>query len=151
MTVAMLMSNTLQSAERLWIKARERRIKPLKLDILEKVPRFGIFRSDQLVSEYFIQVTSKLLWHKHRSQLPNSHLRSVYNPTSWKAMANTRQRSNLVSSSVSPIARMVNILLSPGMHFILRSYMKFNIICAALPQHRWAKANLQLPLALHKH
>ncbi|PFH50056.1 hypothetical protein AMATHDRAFT_61802 [Amanita thiersii Skay4041] len=38
MTVAMLMVNTLQSAERIWHKSRERTIKPLKLDILEKVP-----------------------------------------------------------------------------------------------------------------
>ncbi|KAK7467150.1 tetrahydrofolate synthase [Stygiomarasmius scandens] len=38
MTVAMLMENTLISAERLWEKARARTIKPLKLNILEKVP-----------------------------------------------------------------------------------------------------------------
>ncbi|EGN92434.1 hypothetical protein SERLA73DRAFT_172870 [Serpula lacrymans var. lacrymans S7.3] len=38
MTVAMLMVNTLKSAERLWEKARERKITPLKLDIKEKVP-----------------------------------------------------------------------------------------------------------------
>ena len=38
MTVAMLMQNTLTSAERLWEKARNRKIKPLNLDILEKVP-----------------------------------------------------------------------------------------------------------------
>jgi methylenetetrahydrofolate dehydrogenase (NADP+) / methenyltetrahydrofolate cyclohydrolase / formyltetrahydrofolate synthetase len=38
MTVAMLMVNTLKSAERLWAKARERKIKPLPLDIKEKVP-----------------------------------------------------------------------------------------------------------------
>lgn len=38
MTVAMLMVNTLKSAERLWEKARERKIKPLPLDIKEKVP-----------------------------------------------------------------------------------------------------------------
>lgn len=39
MTVAMLMQNTLKSAERLWTQARERRVKPLALNILEKVPR----------------------------------------------------------------------------------------------------------------
>ena len=38
MTVAMLMENTLISAERLWEQSRERKIKPLKLNILEKVP-----------------------------------------------------------------------------------------------------------------
>ncbi|KAF9069612.1 formate--tetrahydrofolate ligase-domain-containing protein [Rhodocollybia butyracea] len=38
MTVAMLMENTLKSAERLWEISRERRIKPLPLNILEKVP-----------------------------------------------------------------------------------------------------------------
>lgn len=38
MTVAMLMSNTLRSAERLWEKARNRKLKPLKLEIKEKVP-----------------------------------------------------------------------------------------------------------------
>ncbi|TFK42578.1 formate--tetrahydrofolate ligase-domain-containing protein [Crucibulum laeve] len=38
MTVAMLMDNTLQSAVRLWEKSRERKIKPLKLNILENVP-----------------------------------------------------------------------------------------------------------------
>ncbi|KAI5122970.1 hypothetical protein M0805_006849 [Coniferiporia weirii] len=37
-TVAMLMANTLASAERLWAKARERKVKPLKLSIQEKVP-----------------------------------------------------------------------------------------------------------------
>lgn len=39
MTVALLMHNTFQSAERLWNAARERKVKPLKLNILEKVPR----------------------------------------------------------------------------------------------------------------
>ncbi|KAF8212232.1 C-1-tetrahydrofolate synthase [Mycena galopus ATCC 62051] len=38
MTVAMLMENTLQSAERLWEKQRQLKVKPLKLNILEKVP-----------------------------------------------------------------------------------------------------------------
>ncbi|KAF7322980.1 FTHFS-domain-containing protein [Mycena chlorophos] len=38
MTVAMLMENTLQSAERLWEKQRSLKVKPLKLSILEKVP-----------------------------------------------------------------------------------------------------------------
>ncbi|PBK78156.1 FTHFS-domain-containing protein [Armillaria solidipes] len=38
MTVAMLMENTLKSAERLWQKSRDRKVKPLKLNILEKVP-----------------------------------------------------------------------------------------------------------------
>ena len=38
MTVAMLMVNTLKSAECLWEKARARKVKPLKLDIKEKVP-----------------------------------------------------------------------------------------------------------------
>lgn len=39
MTVAMLMQNTLRSAERLWTRSRERRVQPLELNILEKVPR----------------------------------------------------------------------------------------------------------------
>lgn len=38
MTVAMLMANTLRSAERLWERARGLKLKPLKLDIKEKVP-----------------------------------------------------------------------------------------------------------------
>lgn len=38
MTVAMLMENTLKSAEQLWQKSRDRKVKPLKLNILEKVP-----------------------------------------------------------------------------------------------------------------
>jgi methylenetetrahydrofolate dehydrogenase (NADP+)/methenyltetrahydrofolate cyclohydrolase/formyltetrahydrofolate synthetase len=38
MTVAMLMLNTLTSAERLWEKARERKVKPLKIDVKEQVP-----------------------------------------------------------------------------------------------------------------
>uniref|UniRef100_A0A0W0F933 C-1-tetrahydrofolate synthase, cytoplasmic n=1 Tax=Moniliophthora roreri TaxID=221103 RepID=A0A0W0F933_MONRR len=38
MTVAMLMENTLRSAERLWEQSRQRKVKPLKLNILEKVP-----------------------------------------------------------------------------------------------------------------
>jgi methylenetetrahydrofolate dehydrogenase (NADP+) / methenyltetrahydrofolate cyclohydrolase / formyltetrahydrofolate synthetase len=38
MTVAMLMENTFISAERLWEKARARTVKPLKLQVLEKVP-----------------------------------------------------------------------------------------------------------------
>lgn len=38
MTVALLMSNTLRAAERIWEQARSLRIKPLKLDIKEKVP-----------------------------------------------------------------------------------------------------------------
>jgi len=38
MTVAQLMVNTLQSAERHWEESRSRKVKPLKLDIQEKVP-----------------------------------------------------------------------------------------------------------------
>lgn len=38
MTVAMLMENTLNSAERLWKKSRELKVKPLPLNILENVP-----------------------------------------------------------------------------------------------------------------
>ncbi|KAI0320100.1 FTHFS-domain-containing protein [Amylostereum chailletii] len=38
MTVAQLMVNTLQSAERIWTETRSRKIKPLKLDVKEKVP-----------------------------------------------------------------------------------------------------------------
>ncbi|KAG6900890.1 hypothetical protein C0993_010009 [Termitomyces sp. T159_Od127] len=38
MTVAMLMENTLDSAERLWNKSRELKVKPLPLNILENVP-----------------------------------------------------------------------------------------------------------------
>jgi methylenetetrahydrofolate dehydrogenase (NADP+)/methenyltetrahydrofolate cyclohydrolase/formyltetrahydrofolate synthetase len=38
MTVAMLMLNTLTSAERLWEKARERKVKPLKINVKEQVP-----------------------------------------------------------------------------------------------------------------
>ncbi|KAG8703075.1 tetrahydrofolate synthase [Ceratobasidium sp. 395] len=38
MTVAMLMVNTLRSAESLWAKGRERRVTPLPLDIKEVVP-----------------------------------------------------------------------------------------------------------------
>ena len=38
MTVALLMSNTLKAAERIWEKARSLRVKPLKLNVLEKVP-----------------------------------------------------------------------------------------------------------------
>jgi methylenetetrahydrofolate dehydrogenase (NADP+)/methenyltetrahydrofolate cyclohydrolase/formyltetrahydrofolate synthetase len=38
MTVALLMENVYNSAVRLWQKARERKIKPLALDIKEKVP-----------------------------------------------------------------------------------------------------------------
>ncbi|TFK54874.1 FTHFS-domain-containing protein [Heliocybe sulcata] len=38
MTVALLMENTVKSAERLWEQTRNLKIKPLKLDIKEKVP-----------------------------------------------------------------------------------------------------------------
>ncbi|TFK76437.1 FTHFS-domain-containing protein [Pluteus cervinus] len=38
MTVAMLMVNTFTAAERQWEQARSRRVKPLKLNVLEKVP-----------------------------------------------------------------------------------------------------------------
>ena len=38
MTVAYLMVNTLKAAERQWEEDRARRVKPLKLDIKEKVP-----------------------------------------------------------------------------------------------------------------
>jgi len=40
MTVAMLISNTLRSAERLWQETRSRKVRPLPLNILEKVPRY---------------------------------------------------------------------------------------------------------------
>ena len=38
MTVALLMSNTLKAAERIWEQARALRVKPLKLNVLEAVP-----------------------------------------------------------------------------------------------------------------
>ena len=38
MTVAMLMVNTLKAAERQWNELRSRKVKPLKLDLKEKVP-----------------------------------------------------------------------------------------------------------------
>lgn len=38
MTVALLMENTFKSAKRLWDEAHSRKIKPLKLEILDKVP-----------------------------------------------------------------------------------------------------------------
>ena len=38
MTVAMLMSNTFTASERLFLAARSRKVKPLSLNILEKVP-----------------------------------------------------------------------------------------------------------------
>jgi len=38
MTVAILMENTVKAAERIWEEARSRKIKPLKLNVLEKVP-----------------------------------------------------------------------------------------------------------------
>ncbi|PPR08070.1 hypothetical protein CVT24_010531 [Panaeolus cyanescens] len=38
MTVAMLMENTLQAADRQWEEARSRKVKPLPLNLLEKVP-----------------------------------------------------------------------------------------------------------------
>jgi methylenetetrahydrofolate dehydrogenase (NADP+)/methenyltetrahydrofolate cyclohydrolase/formyltetrahydrofolate synthetase len=38
MTVALLMENTLKSAERLWEEARSKKVKPLKLNVLDKVP-----------------------------------------------------------------------------------------------------------------
>jgi methylenetetrahydrofolate dehydrogenase (NADP+)/methenyltetrahydrofolate cyclohydrolase/formyltetrahydrofolate synthetase len=38
MTVAQLMFNTLKSAERLWEDAKSRKVKPLKLQLKEKVP-----------------------------------------------------------------------------------------------------------------
>lgn len=40
MTVAMLISNTLRSAERLWQESRTKKVRPLPLNILEKVPRY---------------------------------------------------------------------------------------------------------------
>ena len=41
MTVAMLISNTLKSAERLWQESRTKKVRPLPLNILEKVPRYS--------------------------------------------------------------------------------------------------------------
>lgn len=43
MTVALLMENTFKSAERLWERSRSRKIRPLKLNILENVPRYDSF------------------------------------------------------------------------------------------------------------
>lgn len=39
MTVAMLLKNTLKSAEKRFEKSREKKVRPLKLKVLEKVPR----------------------------------------------------------------------------------------------------------------
>ncbi|KAF9005654.1 FTHFS-domain-containing protein [Cyathus striatus] len=54
MTVALLMENTLKSAVRLWEKSRARKVTPLKLNILEKVPsdiEISMAQTPKLVSQ----------------------------------------------------------------------------------------------------
>ncbi|KAJ6502545.1 formate--tetrahydrofolate ligase-domain-containing protein [Mycena sanguinolenta] len=59
MTVAMLMENTLQSAERLWEKQRQLKVKPLKLNILEKVPsdiEIAMAQTPKRISELALEI-----------------------------------------------------------------------------------------------
>ncbi|KAJ7273718.1 formate--tetrahydrofolate ligase-domain-containing protein [Mycena haematopus] len=59
MTVAMLMENTLQSAERFWEKQRQLKVKPLKLNILEKVPsdiEIAMAQTPKRVSELGLEI-----------------------------------------------------------------------------------------------
>jgi methylenetetrahydrofolate dehydrogenase (NADP+)/methenyltetrahydrofolate cyclohydrolase/formyltetrahydrofolate synthetase len=61
MTVAMLMVNTLKSAENQFDKSRQRRVRPLKLDILPKVPRYEhcALLCSAHVQQFIIPVTSR--------------------------------------------------------------------------------------------
>ncbi|KAJ7219277.1 formate--tetrahydrofolate ligase-domain-containing protein [Mycena pura] len=59
MTVAMLMENTLQSAERLWEKQRSLRLKPLNLNVLEKVPsdiEIAMAQTPKRISELGLEI-----------------------------------------------------------------------------------------------
>ncbi|KAJ6547568.1 FTHFS-domain-containing protein [Mycena capillaripes] len=59
MTVAMLMENTLKSAERLWERQRHLKVKPLKLNILEKVPsdiEIAMAQTPKRVSELGLEI-----------------------------------------------------------------------------------------------
>ncbi|KAF7338293.1 FTHFS-domain-containing protein [Mycena venus] len=59
MTVAMLMENTVISAERLWEKQRQLKVKPLKLNILEKVPsdiEIAMAQTPKRVSELGLEI-----------------------------------------------------------------------------------------------
>lgn len=60
MTVALLMDNTLKSAERLWTKARQRRVKINPLKLLEKVPRCVIYSSSFSLDYMFKEERRKL-------------------------------------------------------------------------------------------
>ena len=69
MTVAMLMENTLKSAERIWDESHTFKLKPLPLNILEKVPtdiKISLAQTPkpitQLAEEIGVLPNSKYSW-----------------------------------------------------------------------------------------
>jgi methylenetetrahydrofolate dehydrogenase (NADP+) / methenyltetrahydrofolate cyclohydrolase / formyltetrahydrofolate synthetase len=58
MTVAMLMDNTFKSAVRLWEISRQRKVRPLKLNVLDKVPRYASILN---VSWYLASLTLSVI------------------------------------------------------------------------------------------
>lgn len=111
MTVAMLMYNTFESAQRHWANARDRKIVPLKLNLLEKVPRFVLLLFDfkKTLSEPAPLAISRLRKLKCPNALLTWRQKLAYNLTKWKATGSIKLRSNLVSLSDLPTARMANI------------------------------------------
>lgn len=97
MTVALLMDNTLKSAERLWNASRERKVRPLKLNILEPVPRSAnkwpslltAFVSDYLYPRIAI---SLLLQPTHQNLYWTSHMRLASTLMSWRVTASTKRK-----------------------------------------------------------
>ena len=116
MTVAMLISNTLRSAERLWQEYRTKKVRPLPLNILEKVPRYCPTIFCSLARPYKAStVILRSLWRKPRSPSPSWPQKSEFSPTNSSRMGNTRPKSSYRFLNDSPTARMESTSSSLGM------------------------------------
>lgn len=159
MTVAKLMENTLLSAERLWTQARARKVKPLHLNILEKVPRYPF----TFIFFFILMKKLKNLLHSDieiaRAQTPKPVVQLAHEigllPDELESYGKYKAKVEL--SVLDRLAHRKN-----GKYIVISGYvLAFTLfgfllsflfgVCVELRRHPWEKANRRRPLALHRH
>lgn len=138
MTVAMLMENTLQSAERLWEKSRSRKVKPLKLEVLEQVPsdiEIAMAQTPkpviQLAQEIGLLPDELESYGKYKAKVELSVLDRLAH----------RKDGKYIVISGCVLFQFLSVTISCG-HYLMTSL--------ELPRHLWAKVNLPQRSVWHR-
>lgn len=132
MTVAMLMHNTFKAAERQWNEVRDRKLKPLKLNILEKVP------SDIEIAQ--AQTPKPITQLAHEIGVLPQELESY---GAYKAKVDLSVLDRLSYRKDGKY-----ILVSGCVHFRLKYLTPQSDFLAESPQHLWERANPRRPSVL---